>query len=735
MSIEVDPQHPWRAASLACIPVTRVVIDFSDAGALPEQDEGESESFATWQDSTMLANVPRQLAAQAYNSKLLAAKYEVRNTLPTADVTGCVSVRVNVDYDYFTKATNCAVTSDGDHMAVAADINASTRGVLRTACSVEEVAKAAGIKLPRVMAQSGQRSSPLSSNAATPNDFEVLRGVVMRKSTNSDYGLRLFQLARIVCHATVLSESGLSGNGLVNNVAINCSSIMVAQTPLLTPNDLNTNSFWYIGAEASPAFRAFLYLGAAGVENHTTVQTVYSAATTGCEIADSSRVQVVFVRVGSLAGNVAPTQADFNSVLSSPDQCLAYYMAYANLVGVGEQAAEILQQVAVLPHLVGEDCRLPYKPDYPCIDAAPYLFSSGNVVKTVSPADLYNLVAAAAIRALQVKVGLGARIGGFSNSAKVDASQVMSQTMWALSDYKSARTYVYEVLRALGDGESGLEWVSPFFPDLISGVNGCVTAYRAHAWLLSTFQRNVVGCLDGVFFGGVDMRSAVFAGSGAGGKFRETVITQLASRRPTSLLCDKQSQQSVPRNVYSTMGYMRSWRAVCKFVQFCADESKVKHASSASTSSTSSVVKASTPSFLRRRSRMSEVGPNDSASVAPEKRTRVPRTRTLSPPARGVRALSPPIRGARGMWGRGAYKSPPLQADDAKGPDIPPLAPLDSVVERLTHPDPVPPSTILSVRDPATEGSSDDEEESSDDEQDGSPGSTTVRTVVGLGNI
>jgi len=637
-------------------------------------------------------------------------------------------VRAPLPYDYTTKATACLVTGDGDHMPVKADVNASTSGVLRSACSVEEVAKAAGIKLPRltVSGAGGQRVSPITNATAGVGEFEALRGYILRRVANADYGLRLFQLARIVAHATVTQAMGTRGMVADALASLQCRSILVSQSPLLTQAEFAGHSFWYIAAESDARYRAFLAMGAVGLERFADPHTVYSQLRVGAEVADTAKVPVVFVRVGELTGGASPNAGHYQDVLSSPDLCLSYYLSYANSLGIGDAALYVLHQVCVLPHLVGADVRLPYKPDYPCLDAAPYLLSPGSLLKTAGPVDVRELVASAAVRAQQLLVGLGARIGCFPNSVAVDHRQVIQQAMLALSDHQSARHYSREVLEAFGDGESGLEWISPFFPDLGVGVAAAMAAYHDRAWLMSTSLRPVCLALEGVFDVGVDMHAALFVGTRARGRLREALIMQLLSRTPATSFCDALTRATVPAAVAARYGYVRAWRANCRFVRYCVNERKPSPRAS---TVVSPQPRASVLRFLRRRSSGASLAPGDSVSVALAGRSTPLTDRGLgrhvrSPPrvrARHVRALS--------LTSWAADPQAPLQPSLAGTSGFTREADPDEPEETLVG-GPLGPDDPPGSRGPTRSWAAIVAENIPPDDDDGSSGST-VRTVVG----
>lgn len=578
MSFETDPQCPWRVKALSDVQLTIIKFDKAEYGEQEDTartDTGSGPSqVASWFEANAPFSVDDDSAKTGFHSNKLRVAYDVANRASNAGVDGVVSRKFDLSYDYRTPDTILEVSNDWKTMVVQPELAEHAVASMTYDQSVEGFAKAAGFKLPRVTSKDATPSVmavPEKDTTMLINRLESLRGTARKHATQDDYGLRLHNLARIVCHAHVVAGAGLDPRATEMMSQRSSNSVLTAELPLISVAELYGSSWWYVGTDASAPFRAFLTMGARGLQHFASrgCETIYSRAMSEPEVSGGGRI--AFVRLsGEYPSNIIPAY-EFTNLLARPEVCLAYYYAYAANIGLGHEATEVLMQTAVGPHLWGERARLPYKPTYPRLDACAYLFAEKRGTDRPTAAEFKSVVNSACVIGTKLLVGLGAVITGFGTSAKTAGADVLSQVVGLLSNADQTRTLMREVCTCMSAGNVGLEWLDPFRLGVGEGFERCVEAFRKSGSLLSQYRRVPISALRGVFSGGVDMQDAVIGSRTVGGdKYRELLIFQLAAGLPLSMKSEKFSQHSMPSGEYTRMGSMRAWVAVCRWVRYGA---------------------------------------------------------------------------------------------------------------------------------------------------------------------
>lgn len=582
MSFEADPNAPWRSTCFSKIAVRHVTVPDSPREYEPVRADDDVatgvDGVRDWVASTERWGPARGEARIAMSSGKLVGSYEVGNCNDVSALGSEVVVDSGLDYEHFSKQTRLVTTTDGYHYRAAPDLNAAAVDSMLNAQSVEEYAKTAGFKLPRITA---------ADNVATPdplgvvsedggmivNRFEALRGEVGDHASQDDYGFRLHSLARIVLHSVVVKESAkVNKRRKVMEERDHMRSILTASLPLITPAGLRDSSWWYIGSELSPLYRAFLVMGARGLHHYANVDTVYAGLVSEPEVSMPESTNIIFTRkTGQLQrDDVAPHVDDYLRVLDNPELALSFYNAYAQSIGLVHEASEVLLQTAVGPFIWSEVATMPYRAASPKMDGAAYLLTENTSKAHLNLLGVESLVTRAPVIGRGYLVGAAALIGGFKRNSKTLIGDVLARTMGALSDGVQARTLGAEVWLNLAGCTASLEWVHPF-DNVQNGVTRAINAFRSSGWLLAWYNCVPSVALDGVFDSGVLMSGGVIGESDyRGDHYRELLVFQLAQGRPLQLMSESYAQAVLTPAEYQTMGAMRAWRAVCRPIRFAS---------------------------------------------------------------------------------------------------------------------------------------------------------------------
>lgn len=431
MSYEPDPKAPWRSTVFSGVTVRHIVVPDTPREYDPIETDDDvvtgPDGVVNWLATTERWSPPRGEARIAMSSKKLVGTYEVGNCLDVCGLGSEMVVESTMDYEYYGKQTRLVSTTDGYHYRAAPDLNAAAVNSMLSAQSVEEYAKTAGFKLPRITAtDSAATPDPLGvaseDSGMLVNRFEALRGEVGEHASQDDYGHRLHSLARIVLHSVVVKESAqLNKRRKAMEDRDHMQSILTASLPLIRLAGLRNSSWWYIGSELSPLYRAFLIMGARGLHHYTTADTVYASLVSEPEVSVLETTNIVFPRkTGQLAPEaVAPHVDDYLRVLDNPELALSFYNAYAQSVGLVHEASEVLLQTAIGPFVWGEVATMPYRSASPKMDGAAYLFTENTSKAHLNILNVESIVSRAAIVGQGYKVGAAALVGSFKRNSKV----------------------------------------------------------------------------------------------------------------------------------------------------------------------------------------------------------------------------------------------------------------------------------------------------------------------------
>ncbi|AKP45146.1 hypothetical protein P2 [Fusarium oxysporum f. sp. dianthi mycovirus 1] len=445
---------------------------------------------------------------------------------------------------------------------VPAAIDGARLDKLAEALSIETAAKQLDIKLPRLVV-GGQ-----GGNNATYSDFEALRGKVVDKSVNDDYGLRLANMARLVLHAYTASEAGLQHTLLGANTSVRVQKKLVAETPLLTAAEFDQGHFVYVGNDVSEEYWAFLSMSLLGVQANTgTTQTVYSRMVFDPELRPNEMLTYV-LQTGEQVPTPA-TPAVRVSVLNNPTKCLSFYYAYATSMGLAQSASSILRQVALMPFMFKKNAVLPYKavPE-PKADAYMYLLRQTREDIRLNYNTLEVIVYQSPIIADAVKAGLAASAFSYRVRSSHRTNEILAAVKSALADYGMALSTIAGVLADYGGITADLEWINPFSESVDTGLDACIHSYREYGWLLTTYNSlDSIDAFRPAFETGVDMRNAQYGYNINERPYLETLITLSVQGRPWSLESEPLLDAGNPRLQHDART-ITHWMAVIQWVRY-----------------------------------------------------------------------------------------------------------------------------------------------------------------------
>nr|WPA94613.1 P2 protein [Fusarium proliferatum chrysovirus 1] len=445
---------------------------------------------------------------------------------------------------------------------VPAAIDGARLDKLAEALSIETAAKQLDIQLPRLVV-GGQ-----GGNNATYSDFEALRGKVVDKAVNDDYGLRLANMARLVLHSYTASEAGLSHTLLGANTSVRVQKKLVAETPLLTATEFDQGHFVYAGNDVSEEYWAFLSMALLGVQQNTgNTQTVYSRMAFISELRPNDLLTYV-LQTGEQVPTPA-TPAVRVSVLNNPTKCLAFYYAYATSMGLAQLASSVLRQVALMPFMFKRNAVLPYKAvPNPKADAYMYLLRQTREDVRLNYNTLEVIVYQSPIVADAIKAGLAASAFSYRVRSSHRTNEITAAVKSALADYGMALSTLAAILADYGGVTADLEWVNPFSESVDVGMASCINSYREYGWLLTTYNSlDSVDAFRPAFESGVDMRNAQYGYNINERPYLETIITLSVQGRPWSLESEPLLDAGNPRLQHDART-ITHWLAVIQWVRY-----------------------------------------------------------------------------------------------------------------------------------------------------------------------
>ncbi|AXP19677.1 hypothetical protein [Colletotrichum fructicola chrysovirus 1] len=564
MSFTVDPAHPWRTIAFARIPVSHVSFKFSPA-QLAEAELVEEEDSAmgvrAWLEHEEPYMLPDDVARAAYNGEQLQAQSEMTDLGHPQGLASAAKVGTTLPYDYNSKVTGCRTRTDGRHMQVRAAVNEAVIDRMNSAMSVDAMAKDVGLKLPRLVQNAQSKPGDV-----TYNQLEALRYDILQAARQDDYALRLFNAARVVAHSCVLHQQRKKpAKTEAMGRPARYRSLLTAELPNITTQELQEDSWWYVGDDLSEDYRAFLAMAARGLQHFTSAQTdtVYSNCVTEAEVIEQ---QITFVRKNGTVPSPQPGGGAFLKVLSSPDLAAAYYYTYAASLGIGHSATQILAHACIGPHLWASEAILPYRCEAPKLDAGIYLVRETAVVDQLQLADVQALVNHSAVFARKALAGLGAVITSYRNSKKTDVQQTMQRMVGVLAAPEQSRSLLRRVHSCLNPGYLGLEWLDPFRPSVERGWERCVEAYRLAHTLLSQFHRPPTRTLKSLFTTGVAMSGVVPGSKAEVASYAELVVYQVLAGEAIS--CESELVRNDFVDDFEPLAMYSHWHALLRFVRY-----------------------------------------------------------------------------------------------------------------------------------------------------------------------
>jgi len=479
-------------------------------------------------------------------------------------------------YDLLGKDTALSHSYAEQHMPVRPALNQPALEALKDGHTMDDYAKVVNAKLARPTAPSqGQGAVPDMLGEVTGgagglmvSQLEELRQVMLTEATQADYGWRLWAMASVVCHAITLGIAGESpGPCSRMRDQSHQQIVLTAKLLYLRSQQLRDHSWWYIGDEVGPHYRAMMIMAGRGLRHYVPEgqETVYSR--TDCEPEVQPGQRMIFTILGGSENLPAPTPADYVQVLSSPELALACYYDYARSVGVGELASVVLLQAMHGPHMWGARATLPYYPVSPRLDGMTTLLAKPAYRPMHTIAEASQLVANSPLVGLRIRVATGAGLATFTTNRFVDVSGYIAGVSMALRSDSTARALLATICGCLSRGAAGLQWLNPFRSDPAVATAAAIEEYRRHPYMLATFRAQPVKALADLFTSGVDMRSGVIGiADDTGGAYAKRVGIQMAAGMPASLKCERASQTALPQHNDRAWLLTRAWKLVCVFV-------------------------------------------------------------------------------------------------------------------------------------------------------------------------
>lgn len=526
----------------------------------------------------------RTAAMKSGNIRHIMAIHNIARTTDQVGIDMSISQKHQLTYDYTRgTVTNADIHDSVAHFAVKPRLQMSKITSLRTAFSVEDFAKSLSIKLPKLVTitnnvaqtNANQNRVPL----ATYNQFESLRGLVAQHALNDDLGSRLFNMAKVVLHATVckIQTKMHTMPQHVNNTSMN--SILTAECINMSTNDFNTNLHLYIGNEMNETYRAFLLMGVQDLALFVgSAQSVYSRMSTKSEVRSESGAYspVTFVRLmGDMpASVVVPPNIAYMRVLNDPKLALGYYYAYATSLGLHNVASAVLLQCAITPFMFTKRAVIPYKiqATHAKTDAYMYLMEEIRAAPVVKIDEIENIVGSASVVADAVKATLAAYILNWKADRIVDITAVNSGILAALSQADKSQKILHASYESVLGNAACLEWINPFRESTQSTYLAITRAWRINGWLLSRSNKQAQKLLCPMFCSGFTMKNVYPAVSTTieddNNDYRGIFMLQLLAGEPLSLESENLSQTIISQQAIAAAPRYRSWCAQVKWIRF-----------------------------------------------------------------------------------------------------------------------------------------------------------------------
>jgi len=570
MSFVSDPARPWCSQALAKLRTQVVTVEVPLRGR-PEQGpstHGDSVTgLSAFLEGERPYMLPEELVPHAITDGHIASVASLSDARATMGLDGAATIVATLPYDVLYKGTRAALITEGRFFRVAPSVHQDALATMMGCNSVEAFAKTVDMKLPRITSAAMPSTG---AGVAYYNQFEQLRWAVAKDAGQSDYGVRLHNLARIVCHTAVRRHIGGAPKRTSMMSKGNMRSLVTAEMPTITATEFLTDCWLYVMDEMDPRYRAFLTMGARGLHHFVLPgqETVYSRLQSEPEVLTQ---RITFVRKCGEFAPVAPDVTAYTDLLSSFPLAMSYYYAYANSLGLGHQATQVLLQTALAPHVWGATATLPYRASHPRLDAATYLLRPSEVAPDVQcPVALGRVIDYMPLLASRVMAGLGALLTGFTAGRMVALSEVLSQVAGAISEQGQARALMQQILRYSSSGYAALEWISPFSADPADGFRRVTAAYRVGLQLMGQTRAAPIAALSPLFDKGVDMSDAMLASPfKAGGMvgYVESLVYQLLAGVPVKCASEQDTPGSYGANP-AALGIVRSWKAVVTWVRY-----------------------------------------------------------------------------------------------------------------------------------------------------------------------
>lgn len=584
MSFVSDPARPWCSLALSQLKSTVIKVQMPLSGRTEQGPSTHGDSvtgLSAFIEGERPFLLPLELVPHAIEDGCVTSVASLSDAGGRMGLDGAATLTAVVPYDMVAKDTRAALVTEGRFFRLAPSVHQDSLATMMTCNSVESFAKSVDMKLPRITSAAMPTTAV---GAAYYNQFEQLRWAVAQHAGQSDYGVRMHNLARVVCHTAVRRHLDGAPKRTSMMSKENMRSLVTAEMPTITALEFTNDAWLYVKDEMDPRYRAFLTMGARGLHHFVAPgqETVYSRLQSEPEVLAQ---RITFVRMCGEFAPVAPGLDAYLGVLSSFPLAVSYYYAYANSLGLGHQATQVLLQTALAPHVWGPSAALPYRASHPRLDAATYLLRPSQVAPDVQcPTDIGRLVDATPLLATRLMSSLGALLTGFTAGRMVSLTEVLTQVAGVISEQGQARALMQQVLRYSSSGYAALEWIVPFSADPGDGFHRVVAAYRTGLQLLGQTRAAPVQSLSPLFASGVDMQDAMLASPFKHGGmvgYVESLVYQLLAGVPVKCASEQDTPASYGPNP-AALGVVRSWKAVVTWVRYRRTAKKRRSVGSAS---------------------------------------------------------------------------------------------------------------------------------------------------------
>lgn len=584
MSFQKDPVHKWRAMTLSGIPVQNVRFDLpkrTKSVLTPDlEQEASSAQLGTWLDSCGTWGLDQHVGESAISQGEVTFTFEVGDARTGTEVSvddGEVRTTA-LPYDYIRKDTVLEFSSADTHMQVKPLLNTTAVQALHTAPSIDEFAKAAGLKLARTTTSAGGNSSIPDVMGYNPparvprpgdmliNQMEELRGLASEHLQACDYGWRLWSMANVCAHSLTLRMAGQSAAPAAAMSQLPpMQMLLVGKTPYLAEAHIRGHSWWYVADERAATYRALMIMAGRGLAHYVAPgqDTVYSRMRIEPEV--EAGTTMVFVTRSGVERERAPTPAHFCKLLSDPALCISAYYAYAASVGVGFPATTVLLQSLHMPHLYGARGVLPYYPEEVKLDAMTYLLGAVDTSVAINVTHATRAHANAAVLSTHILAGLGAALTTFKAGMHVDVITHIDSLATSLSSGPTTRGMLQQLHGHLYKGCANLHWIDPFRVDVGETCDRAVAAWRRHPMIFANYLAVPVLELAPLYTTGVDMRATIIgAQANITGTYLEQTGLLITCGREIICKCERLATRHLPPQNDRVWAVVRRWRLVVR---------------------------------------------------------------------------------------------------------------------------------------------------------------------------